>query len=69
MARGFERVAATVYGESQDDDDDMSDFGEEAAKFLGEARGFGWGNHPKNSGQDGRMNPPSKQKFSRDWYI
>lgn len=29
MARGFERVAATVYGEGFDDDDELSDFGEE----------------------------------------
>ena len=39
MARGFERVAATVYGESQDDDDDMSDFGEAEPKFVGQNQG------------------------------
>ena len=37
MARGFERVAATVYGESQDDDDDMSDFGEADWLWVGKS--------------------------------
>eukprot|EP00438_Fugacium_kawagutii_P022710 Skav203979 [mRNA] locus=scaffold94:761447:764423:- [translate_table: standard] len=29
VARGFERVAATIYGDIDDDEDELSDFGEE----------------------------------------